>query len=91
MAGKSATLMRQMADQVLRFVDGVRKEGGIRRVKFAFPDAPVVVVVLRESDFEQLSITEGGKGPHRYVPQVSVMEICGWCLLSKEHTSHIAP
>lgn len=89
MAGKSATLMRQMADQVLRFVDGVRKEGGIRRVLFSFPDNPVVVMVVRQAEFEEMGTPESTKANHKYEKQVAVTEQCGWCGLKAEHSVHV--
>jgi hypothetical protein len=89
-AGKSKALMQAMSDQILRFVEGVRREGGIRRTRFAFPDNSVVVIVLRQSEFEEIGSPGDGKGPHRYTPQQMVHEVCGWCLQPASHPSHAA-
>jgi hypothetical protein len=80
--------MQAMSEQILRFVEGVRQEGGVRRTVFKFPDAPVVVTVIREEEYERIGSPGDGKGPHQYTPQQMVHEVCGWCLQEKDHPSH---
>lgn len=88
MAGKRAMLMKAMADQILRFIEGVHEEGGVRRVLFAFPSEPVVVMVVRQSDYDAMGQPEHAKGPHKFVKATVIETRCGWCNLPEGHPSH---
>jgi hypothetical protein len=79
MAGKRAALMQQMANQLIRFVDGVHDEGGVRRVAFEFPENAVVVVVMRREEYEAIDSPDSTKAKHKYSEQMMVEPKCSWC------------
>jgi hypothetical protein len=86
--GKRAQLMTQMANQLIRFIDGVHDEGGVRRAVFEFPSDPVVCVVMRKDEYEALGSPESTKGPHKFTEQMMIEKRCGWCGERQNHHTH---